>query len=226
MEALGVLLPLSLGVALSSVPIMAVVVILLSPRGRASGVGFLIGYFIGLVLVTMVFTIGLAYLPRIQGHPRQPIVGTLEILLGAVMIGYAVYGVRRTRRLAKNPSELPPEVPIWLRRMAKLGPFQAFAVGIILNLRPKALVLAIAAGLAISASGAKLTEALVVTGVYVVIGCSTVAVPVVVVFAAPERAGTILKRMRTWIERNSHLVSSVVILMVGVVLIGDALSRL
>ena len=38
MEALGGLLPLSLGVALSSVPIMAVVVILLSPRGapRAS----------------------------------------------------------------------------------------------------------------------------------------------------------------------------------------------
>lgn len=225
MDVLGVLLPLAIGVAFSSVPIMAMIVLLLSPRGQASGIGYLLGYAIGLAAVTVGFTAGLRAIPSDNAPLPQFWIGVGEILLGAVGLVFAVVTFRRARakRLA---SEAPPELPGWLQRVGRLGPVPSFAVGIVLNLRPKALVLATAAALALNAGELTPVSWAIDTAVYLAIGLSTVAAPVIVVWRSGERSRAVLERAHRWLARNSYIVTTVVIIMVGVVLIGDGLTRL
>lgn len=225
MEVLGVLLPLSLGVAFSSVPIMAMIVILLSPRGRASGIAYLLGYAIGLALVTVGFTAGLRAIPDGDAPVSALWIGIGEIVIGIVSVVFAIWGFRRAR-LRMRRTENPPAMPAWLRRVGSLGPAPAFAVGLVLNLRPKALVLATAAALALNAGELEPLSWAIDTGIYLVLGLSTVAAPVIVVWRSGERARAVLERAREWLERNSYIVTSIVIVMVGVVLIGDGLTRL
>ena len=47
-EAIGQSLPLAIGVALSPIPIIAVVLMLTTPRARANGPAFVLGWLVGL----------------------------------------------------------------------------------------------------------------------------------------------------------------------------------
>jgi hypothetical protein len=55
-NAVGDILPLALGVAVSPVPIIAVILMLLSPRARTNGPAFLVGWVAGLAVVCIVVT--------------------------------------------------------------------------------------------------------------------------------------------------------------------------
>ncbi|QEO10672.1 GAP family protein [Protaetiibacter larvae] len=222
MEAFGILLPLGVGVAFSSVPIMAVLVILLSERGRTSGLAYLIGYAIGLAGVTVAFTAGIRAIPERVDVP-QPATGIAEIVLGVGCMVFAIWSFVIARR--RGP-EAEPRMPAWLRRLGTLGPIPAFGVGVILNLRPKALVLLAAAALAINSGAVTPVTWTIETAVFLALGISTIAVPVILVRRDGPRARAALERARDWIERNSYIVSSVVVVMVGVVLVGSGLSGL
>jgi hypothetical protein len=50
-EAIGQSLPLAVGVALSPVPIIAVVLMLTTPRARTNGPAFVLGWLLGLGVV-------------------------------------------------------------------------------------------------------------------------------------------------------------------------------
>ena len=58
------------------------------------------------------------------------------------------------------------------------------------------------------------------------IGSSTIAIPVLMAWRSPEKMQSRLLRARNWLTRNSRWVSFIVTLMVGVVLVGDALTQL
>lgn len=225
MDVLGVLLPIAIGVAFSSVPIMAMIVLLLSPRGQASGLFYLIGYAAGLAAVTVGFTAGLRAIPRGDAPPSQLWVGVGEIVLGGIAVGVAVVSFARERRRRRDV-DAPPAMPRWLQRLGRVGSGPALLVGLALNARPKALVLATAAALALNAVELTPLAWTVDTAVYLAIGLSTVAAPVIVVWRSGARARPVLERAREWLARNSYIVTSVVVVMVGVVLIGDGLSRL
>ena len=65
-EAIGAVLPLAVGVSLSPAPIIAVVLMLATPRGRANGGAFVLGRIVGLAAVG---TIVLLVLGRRRGLP-------------------------------------------------------------------------------------------------------------------------------------------------------------
>jgi len=225
MEVLGVLLPLAVGVAFSSVPIMAMIVILLSPRGPVSGIAYLIGYAFGLALVTVGFTAGIRALPQGDEQPSVFWIGIAEIVLGLGFVGFAILSFVRVRKRIRTTG-VSSQSPAWLRRAGELGPAPAFAVGLALNIRPKALVIATAAALALNSGELTPIAWIIDTAIYLAIGLSTVAAPVIVVLRSGERARAVLERARDWLERNSYIVTSIVVFMVGVVLIGDGLTRL
>ncbi len=47
---IGEILPLALGVAISPIPIIAAILMLLSPKARVTSVGFLLGWVLGIVV--------------------------------------------------------------------------------------------------------------------------------------------------------------------------------
>jgi Sap, sulfolipid-1-addressing protein len=68
---LGDLLPLAVGVAVSPVPIIAVILMLLAPRAGAASVGFAIGWVLGIVAVTVVTLLLTSGADVVQRH-EQP----------------------------------------------------------------------------------------------------------------------------------------------------------
>ena len=65
--ALGHILPIAVAVALSSIPIMAAILILLSPNKRRSSLMFLIGFVLGLAVTVVAFTL----LAQLATPPRR-----------------------------------------------------------------------------------------------------------------------------------------------------------
>ena len=54
-QAIGDLLPSAVGVALSPVPIIAVILMLLAPKAGGTSGGFLLGWVVGIVATTTIF---------------------------------------------------------------------------------------------------------------------------------------------------------------------------
>lgn len=214
---IGHLLPLGLAVALSSTPLLITVLLLLSPK-RRSAPAFLIGWVLGLLLVTVAFAAALTgFSPGKQAG--QPLVAWVEIVLGVALFVWGVWNLFHPR---------PPrqEEPAWLKRVGTWGFLPSFGVGLLLNIRPKALVLATAAGIALSSEPLSPTAWAICLGIYVLIGVSTVAIPVVMTFVSPKTMMKPLRSLRVRIITSARTISIVVLLMIGALLIGSGMSRL
>ncbi|MFD4421266.1 GAP family protein [Agromyces sp. NPDC058484] len=221
LQAIGHILPIALAVALSSVPIMATILILLSPRRAQSAIPFLIGWVLGIVSVVSLCTLAAQAIPTSRSS-RQPdtVIGIGEIVVGSALI---VIGIVAWRRARANPSA---DMPKWLSAVGSLRPWASFGVAFALNVRPKGLLLAIAAGLALRGDDLSFGQSVVAILVYTIIGSSTVAVPIIVSLAAPERMEPRLLSAKDWITRNNGAITSLILALIGVVIIGTGLGRL
>ncbi len=151
LSALGQLLPIAVAVAVSSVPITATILILLSPKRNRSAIPFLIGWVVGMAAVVVVAA------TRGQRPPRsdplrapQKAIGIAQIIVGLALL---VVAVMAWRRAARAPADKGSR---WLDRVDRMGPAAALGLAVALNLRPKGLLLGAAAGLSIA--GASLTD--------------------------------------------------------------------
>jgi hypothetical protein len=220
-QAIGHLLPIALAVAISTVPIMATILVLLSPRRGRSALPFLLGWVLGIATVVSLCTAFAQLIPTSRS-PRRPetTIGIAEMLVGVALVVIAIIAWRRARR---NPSTAMPK---WLNAVGSLGRWSSFGLAFALNVRPKGLLLAVAAGLSLRADGLSLGESAVAIAIYTLIGCSTVAVPIIVTLAAPERMEPRLVSAKEWITRNNGIITAIILVMVGVVIFGTGLGRL
>ena len=70
-EAIGQMLPTAVGVAISPFPIVAVVLMLVTPRGKSNGLAFLLGWLVGLVIVGAVVLSVASGVDARDGRPRR-----------------------------------------------------------------------------------------------------------------------------------------------------------
>ena len=81
--AIGDTLPLALGIAISPIPIIAAILMLLSPRARVTSVGFLLGWVLGIVVAVSAFTLLSAVLPEEDPDASRPVRATASPRAGA-----------------------------------------------------------------------------------------------------------------------------------------------
>jgi hypothetical protein len=216
------LLPLSIALAFSTVPILAALLILLSPNRSRSAVPFLIGWIIGMFGIAALCTVLAQYIPSSRLPRREDeTVGILEIVVGAALILLGIFSIWRARR--RGPKE---GIPKWLKSAETLGPFSSFGLAILLNLRPKSLLLAIAAGLALRADAGSVSAAVVSLAIYTAIGASTVAVPIIATVASPKRTEPKLISAREWLVRHGEVITSAIVILIGAIVIWVGISRL
>jgi hypothetical protein len=85
-QAIGNFLPSAVGVAISPLPIVAVVLMLVTPRGRTNGPSFVIGWCIGLAVVgAIVLAIAGLATPNTASGPATW-VDVLFLILGLLLI--------------------------------------------------------------------------------------------------------------------------------------------
>ncbi|MCU1479877.1 MAG: hypothetical protein JWQ19_663 [Subtercola sp.] len=220
LQALGHLLPLALAIAISSVPITATILILLSPKRNTTAIPFLIGWVFGMALLVVLVDLLANVLP--QASRRQtPYLAVAEIVIGVAMIALALISWRVGRG-----KERASQDPAWLRAVGSVGALPAFGIAFALNFRPKGFLLGLAAGLAVHAANLSPGSAAVTIATYTIIGASTVALPIMFTLVNPVGMQPRLVTARSWLTTNSHIVTVVILLMIGVVIFGSGLSDL
>jgi hypothetical protein len=211
-QVLAQLIPVAIAAALSTVPIMATLFILLSERRRATALPFLCGWVLGTAAGLILATLAAQSLP---GRPRQlaSLVDNLEILVGGALV---LFGVVTVVRHARTSGSRPPS---WIEGIGSLGPLPALGIGLALNLRPKALLLFAAASLAISGAPPGVDDTLFLIVVYTAIATSTVVAPTLGTVFFPDRMEPRLVAARDWVGAHGTAVTGGVMILVGVVVL-------
>lgn len=84
--AIGEVLLLALGIAISPIPIIAVILMLLSPKAKGTSIGFLLGWLVGIVVALAIFILLSGLIPENDPGVANPSAGTVKIVLGALLV--------------------------------------------------------------------------------------------------------------------------------------------
>ncbi|MBN9630862.1 MAG: GAP family protein [Actinobacteria bacterium] len=219
-SAIGDTLPLALGIAISPIPIIAAILMLLSPKARGTSVGFLIGWVLGIVVAVVVFTLLSGLIPTADASAAKPIAGTIKIVLGALLL---LLALRQWRSRPKNGEAAA--LPKWMGAIDSMTAGRGFVLAFILAaVNPKNLLLAAGAGVAIGTAGLSAGSTTVVIVVFVLVACCSVAIPVIGYLVAANALRGPLDSLRGWLVQNNATVMAVLLLVIGVVLIGKGIA--
>jgi hypothetical protein len=209
-NAIGQLLPLAIAAAVSSVPIMATILILLSDHRDEAAIPFLAGWVIGATTVLTLATLLAQSAPHARPRQHETWVGAVEIVIGVALVAVGIVALRRPRTADGLGS-----MPGWMDRIGSIRGRRAFSLGLALNVRPKALLLVAAAGLLLRTASLGIEGTALVMAFFLMVATSTVVIPILFALAAPERTGPRLVASRAWISTNGPVVTAGVMLLTG-----------
>ena len=220
-EVIGQLLPLAVGVAVSPIPIIAAILMLLAAPGGKRSFGFLLGWVAGIAVATGVFT---ALAGAGFGGSDEPsaAVSWVKVGLGAVLL---LLAARQWRGRPKPGTDAA--LPGWMSAMNDFTLPKAAGLGFVLSaVNPKNLLLCFAAGTAIGSGGLSIGGDVVAVAVFTILAASTVAVPVLAYAVARDRLRGPLDELKQWLQAHNAAVMSVLLLVIGVDLIGKGVGGL
>lgn len=219
-DAVGQFLPIAIGIAVSPLPIVAVVLMLATPRGRVNGPAFVLAWIVGLAVVTgLVVALAGDNATSDSGAPADWVNWTKLVLgLGLLAVGGKEWKGRPRGREAA-------ELPKWMHALDDFTWPKAAGAGLVLSaLNPKNLLLAVAGGAVIAQANLSSGEEAGAIAIFVAIGTIGVAAPVVLYFALGSRSRSVLDELRGWMAHNNAAIMAVLLLVIGTKLIGDSIS--
>jgi threonine/homoserine/homoserine lactone efflux protein len=221
-EAIGEILPLGLVVGLSPVPIIAVVLMLATPRARANGVAFLLGWVAGLTLVGVIVLLVSGAADASDDSGPATWVSVLELVLGLVLVALAV---KQWRGRPRGDEEAA--LPKWMTTIDAFKPPKALGFGVVLSaVNPKNLVVTVAAAAAIAATGIDAGEEAIALAVFILIGTLGVGAPVIAYVVLGERSRSALDGTKSWMAANNTVIMAVITLVIGAKILGDGIAGL
>ena len=217
--AVGDILPLAIGVAISPVPIIAAILMLLSPKAKTTSLGFLVGWVAGISIAVVVFTLLSSVLPDEESSGPSPISGVIKIVLGGLLLLLAI------KQWRSRPHEgEQAQLPKWMAAIDSMTPAKGLGLGFLLAaVNPKNLLLAASAGLIVGGAGLAVDQTTVVVIIFIVLAASTVLIPVVGYLLASAKMAAPLDRLRGWLVDNNAVIMAVLLLMIGVSMIGKGI---
>ncbi|MER5912224.1 GAP family protein [Streptomyces sp. NPDC001982] len=221
-HAVGDVLGLAAAVAVSPLPIVAMILILATPGGRLNGTLYALGWLLGLVaLGAIMLAIGG---PAGASAHKQPAtwVGALKLALGVLLL---LFGARQWRRRPTDPSQA--QLPKWMAAIDRFTPIKILALGLALSAANlKNAPLTVAAGASISSAGIPVPQQIGTLAVFVIIASLGVLAPLAVYLTMGERAKSVLSSWRDWAAQHNVAVMAVLFFVLGLKLLGDGISIL
>ena len=221
-QAIGGSLALAVGVALSPVPIIAVVLMLTTRRARVNGPLFVVGWLAGLAVVgTIVLCVAGPAGASSSGSPATW-VSWVKVVLGLLLL---LVAVRQFRGRPKDGGQA--SLPKWMASIDDIRPLAACGLAALLaGVNPKNLLLAVGGAASIAQTGISGGEQAIAYAVFALVGTLGVGIPVGIYFALGPRADKPLAALKDWMGEHNAVIMSVLCLVIGVKLIGDAISGL
>jgi len=221
--AIGEMLPLAIGIAISPLAIVAVILILTTPRARTNGLAFLGGWLLALAVVGgVVLAVTDAAESADSSGPRT-IVAVLTIALGVLLLVLAWRGFRGR----PAPGEEAP-LPKWMAALDRFTPVRSLAVAALFaGVKPKNLILTATAAAGIAGSGLGGAQQVVVLLLLILVASVGIIAPVAVYFLmGEEKSARVLGGWKTWLVANNSTVMIVLFVVFGVVLLGNGIGGL
>jgi threonine/homoserine/homoserine lactone efflux protein len=219
-DAIGDLLPSAFAVALSPIPIIAVVLVLGASRPRTAGPAFALGWIAGLLAVSLIVLIVLGAGSDSDGD--DPGLGWLKIAIGILFLAMAA------KQWAQRPRDgEEPETPGWMDTVGNATPARAGLLGAALSgANPKNLALTLAASASIAEAGLDGADEAIALAVFVAVGSVTVAGAVLFYLVAGDRAARPLAAVKGFMADHNAAIMMVVLLVIGAKLLGDGLAAI
>jgi len=220
-QAIGGLLPSAIGVALSPVPIVAVILVLGTPKARSNGPAFALGWVGGLVVVSVVVLV-VASGASNPDSASSTALSAIKLALGAVFLFMAAAQWQKRPKKGEKPV-----MPKWMESIGTFTPAKSLAFGAALSgANPKNLALTIAAAGSIAQAGLGAGQSTIAVAVFVVLGSLTVAGPVVFYMLATSAAERPLAAINDFMSDHNAVIMFVVLLVLGAKLLGDGIAGL
>jgi threonine/homoserine/homoserine lactone efflux protein len=222
-EAIGQVLSLAVGVAISPVPIIAVVLMLGTPKARANGPAFLLGWLVGLAVVGTIILLASSDAEASEQGAPATWVSVVKLVLGGLL---ALVALRtwhgRPRGDGKDAS-----LPSWMQSIDAFTAAKSFGMGALLSgVNPKNLLLTVGAGAAIAQTGVSAGKQAVALAVFILIGSLGTGVPVAIYFALGERAKKLLDGLKGWMGAHNAAIMTVLCALIAAKLLGDGITGL
>ncbi|MFC6159931.1 GAP family protein [Kribbella jiaozuonensis] len=216
----GAVLPQAMAIALSPVPMICIVLVLLSDRPVRAGLSFAVGW-----VTALAIAVGLiAWLTDTvaEGHEESARDG-IDVVQLAIGVLFGVLAVRYWRK-RPEPGTKPPR-PAIVDRMATLsapGLVLAGAAAALANVKNLPLVLS--AGSLLGGAGLSSVELIASVAIFVVAASLTVLGPLLaVVLVGPDRSVRSLRSVEAWLLANLNTITVVLLAVLSTVLIGKGL---
>ena len=216
LAAIGYSLPMAVGVALSPLPIAAVVTMLLSARPNNAS-AFLLGWTTGILCIGgIVFLI--PGLDTARGEPTA-LSGWVRLAVGGILLVLAVWQWRQ-RPSANDPVEAPKAIS----RLDSIGAGKTVSMGFLLStFNPKNLLLTFAGAASIDASMATPSQQAIALALYAIVASLSVGIPIIGYILFTARARTVLVDWKGWLIRNNAIMVTALLAVFGALIIGNGL---
>jgi len=213
--------PLALGVAISPLPIVGMLVLLLTKGARRNSLVMLACWVLGNALMLGIAVLFAGRLPE----PRRGMDLPAEWLF-ASLIGLALIAMAGISWFGRKDKPQGGEPPVWLTRVDNLTPWGgAFIAFSNATTSPKNLALTLTAGLVIARTASPIP--MLSSGVaYVAIASTLMVIPVVFYFVGKERSVVVLTRWKANITAHASAFIEIVLLVIGIAMTARGLYNL
>jgi len=201
-----------LAVAFTSPGSVVTIIVLLSmSSGRRRAIAFICGWLLAIAILALLMVFVLHGKDFSSKHTTPSRTASIvEIVIGAVLLIGSARLYRRPRS-DKGPAS-PPK---WLDRIEGTHWSLCVIVGAVML----SYALTLAAGAEILKANVGVAEAATAATVFAVTSIVTIAVPMLVVFAAPQRSSGVLASWRAWLIANSRSIVLIALMAIGAFLI-------
>jgi Sap-like sulfolipid-1-addressing protein len=221
-QAIGDMLPSAVGVAISPFPIVAMVLVLVTPQARTNGPAFLLGWIMGIAAVGAITLLVAGGAGAEEGSQPANWVLWLELILGVLLLLLAVRNWRERPRGGEDP-----ETPGWMNALDTITPIKSAGLAAVLaGINPKNLLLVVAGAAAIAQTGISGGQQAVALIVFIAIASIGVGAPLALYFLLGDKSRATLDDLRDWLSRNNNAILAVLFVVLGAKLIGQAIAGL
>ncbi|MEV6104023.1 GAP family protein [Streptomyces sp. NPDC051940] len=221
-DAIGQMLASAVGIAISPVPLIAMVLMLATPRGRVNGTAFTLSWVASLAAVVTVVV--LAGSGADASGDDGPATWTLwlKLALGALFV---LLGAKQWKDRPREGHEA--QTPGWMKAIDKFTPGKAAGLAALLAIaNPKNLVLAIGGAVSIAGSSASAGGKTVAAVLMVLIGSLCTLAPLLVYLLGGAKSARVLDGWKGWMSRHNSAIMTTLLLVLGAKYVGDAVSGL
>jgi len=215
------MLPLAAAIALFPIPILAALTMLSSPRAHTNVPAYLFGWVAGIagvLTIAALLTSGV----DISSEDEKTGIGWVRIVIGAALLFFAA-----KKWLARPRTPDDAEIPGWMSAINGFSIIQSISLGLALSaINPKNLALVASAGTAVGYPGLSLASAIVLGVLFTCLATLGLAIPVLYHVIAGDRGKEHLDNLLSWLIANNTVVMAVLMVLIGVVLIGEGIRLL